>query len=448
MNIEDKLNAVNARLGERMNALDRRLSDRFKTGASATISATSRSAMSADSALRAATSKIPPSRDIFDVLQLQENPWVSGNFVAALEELRRKLSEIGIDPDSLVNPMDMMVMPGSPPGMGGYLQLMEFLMKMRTFVMSAPGAGRTAGVCYGIFAGVNHSPGNPTLQGCANDAKDLRDACTELGAWQRGNVVVLEDATSAQFEDSIGKIARAAKSGDVVLVSFSGHGGASGSNPDNDFVFCMGDGTLSEKRFRKALSAFNPGVRVIVIVDACQSDAAATGTSFGQSLLPNVGWITASTSWQNSDDGFLGNRRNGFLTGAILEGWRNGGAAGMAAQAKTASFAGVRQQSVVGPDTVNFLDLAVFVAHSWRYWHPSFQQPQYHNPAILEAVSAGRIGATAVAPVDLPDGGKRGVGSSKSVHHYYCDKCGHEWYSDGWDSHCPKFGCTGNVKEM
>lgn len=445
MNVEDKLNAVNARLAERMTALDRRLSVHFGTGASP-VSAVRVSGAN-DSAFRAAAAKIPPARDIFDVLQLQENPWVSGDFMAALQELKRKLSGLGIDPDTLVNPLEMTIMPGSAPGMGAYLQLMDFLMKMRTSAGSSLGTARRSGVCYGIFAGVNHSPGNPALQGCANDANDLRNTCAELGAWQRGNTVVLEDATCAQFEDGIGKIARAAKSGDAVLVSFSGHGGASGSNPDDDFVFCMGDGSLSEKRFRRALSAFHPGVRVVVVVDACQSDAAATGTSFGQSLLPNVGWITASASWQNSDDGFQGKRRNGFLTGALLEGWRNGGAAGMAAQAKASFPSGVRQQSVVSPDTLNFLDLAVFVAHSWRYWHPTCQQPQYHNPAILESVSAGRIGATAVDSVDIPDGRSR-VGFPKSVHHYYCDKCGHEWYSDGWDSHCPKFGCTGNVREM
>lgn len=354
MNIEDKLNAVNARLAERMAAIERRVSDRFGTGTSA---------------------------------------------------------------------------PGSA-------------------VTRAPAAAPAAHCAYyGVFVGVNHSPGNPVLEGCFNDANDLRAACVELGDWQQGNTVVMEDATCSQFEDCLGKIARAAKSGDVVLVLFSGHGGAFGSNPDDDFVFCMGDGPFPEKRFRKALSAFQPGVRVVVVVDACQSDAAATGTSVGQSLLPNVGWITASTSWQNSDDGFQGSRRNGFLTGALLEGWRKGGAAGMSAQAKAAASADVRQQSVVSPDLVNFLDLAVFVAHSWRYWHPTFQQPQYHNPAILEAVPAGRIGATAVDPVNLPDGGKRG-GSPKRVHHYYCDKCGHKWHSDGWDSYCPKFGCTGHAKEM
>lgn len=260
---------------------------------------------------------------------------------------------------------------------------------------SAPSRG--SGTRYGLFVGVNHSPCGNVLSGCINDANCLRKACVELGGWFPGNATVLEDAKGADFLSKLAVLAGCARPGDEVLILFSGHGGSTGGQPDNDFVFAMNDGPLPEKDFRKALSAFNRAVKIVIIVDACNSDAAAVAGPAGTAMLPNVGWIAASTSWQSSADGFQG-RKNGFLTGALLDGWCKGGAAGMADHVKNSAEGGPALRAAlaanppVAPESVTFLDLAVFVAHSWRYWHPGEQQPQYHNPALLHAVVAGRTG--------------------------------------------------------
>ena len=299
---------------------------------------------------------------------------------------------------------------------------------------------RRSGTRYGLFVGVNHSPCGAVLSGCVNDANDLRAACIELGGWRPADARVLEDASKDEFLSQLAALASVAKPGDEVLVSFSGHGGCHEGGADDDFEYAMSDGPLAEREFRKVLSRFNAAVRIVVVVDACKSDAAAVAGPAGSILPSNVGWIVASTSWQNSSDGFQG-RKNGFLTGALLDGWRSGGAAGMADHAKSAE--GGKPVAFV-PDSVTFLDLAVFVAHSWRYWHPGEQQPQYHNPAVLSAVLAGRVGTP---------GGSRGADPETAVpkdtiYHLYCDKCGHKWYSSHWDNYCPKYGCTGRAHKL
>ncbi len=250
---------------------------------------------------------------------------------------------------------------------------------------------------YGLFVGVNHSPCGNVLSGCINDANDLKKACVELGGWHPGNVTVLEDATGEEFLQSLAILAKCARPGDEVLISFSGHGGSDDGSPDNDFSFAFSDGPLSEGKVRSALSAFNRAVRIVFVVDACNSDAAALAGPAGAAMLSNVGWIAASTSWQNSSDGFLG-RKNGFLTWSLLDGWCKGGAAGMATQIRNsdegspALRAALDENPPTGSNAITFLDLAVFVAHSWRYWHPESQQPQYHNPSLLQAFVAGRAG--------------------------------------------------------
>ena len=36
---------------------------------------------------------------------------------------------------------------------------------------------------------------------------------------------------------------------------------------------------------------------------------------------------------------------------------------------------------------------------------------------------------------------------ASGTYHLYCEKCGHEWYSNHWDNYCPKSGCTGRARK-
>jgi len=253
---------------------------------------------------------------------------------------------------------------------------------------------------YGLFIGLNESFAGP-LQGCVNDATQFRQACIELGGWSAENAILLVDkeATKGAVRSAMRALAERARPGDDFVFFYSGHGGIDEwrVRKDDDFLFCLHDQPYGEGEFREDIDAFRRGVKRISLVDACFADGVCPDgrTSFADR---DMGWIVSATSRQTSADCFQGRRDNGFFTGALLDGWLRGGAAGFSDQMKSFSPDVYRSRfcrSSAGiPETVTFLDLAVFASHSWRYFHPDDQNPQYHNDALLASVVAGRAGVS------------------------------------------------------
>ena len=90
------------------------------------------------------------------------------------------------------------------------------------------------------------------------------------------NVLVTADATRAKALDGIRKAAKQLKSGDLFLLSYSGHGGqvddVSGEEDDKlDETWCLYDGQLIDDELYLELSRFGKGVRVVVLSDSCHS---------------------------------------------------------------------------------------------------------------------------------------------------------------------------------
>ena len=169
--IEDRLNAVNERLDARMSALEDRLNARLAMRASAledrlaarfgagengsvnnrgmtdweTLSEkigkglgllarflVGRSSdpirqgdVGASGGASASAAKTVSAEDPW---QLSQSPFVTGDFVSANNELEGKLRAMGFDPDLLVgSPLDMMVLPGFPPGFERHMKLANFI---------------------------------------------------------------------------------------------------------------------------------------------------------------------------------------------------------------------------------------------------------------------------------------------------------------------------------
>lgn len=130
-----------------------------------------------------------------------------------------------------------------------------------------------------LCIGINDYPGtNMDLRGCVNDAEDWAKALAK-----RGFVVkkLLDgDATKEKLVTAIGEHIRNAKSGDSVVITFSGHGtivaDASGDEVDGwDEALCPHDimqrRSLRDDEIHKLFAGRASGVRIALISDSCHS---------------------------------------------------------------------------------------------------------------------------------------------------------------------------------
>ncbi|MFT4102113.1 MAG: caspase family protein [Burkholderiaceae bacterium] len=131
-----------------------------------------------------------------------------------------------------------------------------------------------------LCIGINNYPGTQMdLAGCVNDANDWAD---ELQA--RGFAVTRlldEQATKKAMADGFEAIIGGARGGDVVVITFSGHGtyvpDEDGDEVDHlDEALCphdikTGGGPLTDDEIHELFMARKPGVRLVLIADSCHS---------------------------------------------------------------------------------------------------------------------------------------------------------------------------------
>lgn len=110
---------------------------------------------------------------------------------------------------------------------------------------------------------------------------------THLAGLSAGATNADARATRANFRTALETAAARAngENGDIVLITFSGHGSQmadAGPEPDEqdslDETLCLFDGQLVDDELYVLLSAFKKGVRVVLILDSCHSETAFRGT--------------------------------------------------------------------------------------------------------------------------------------------------------------------------
>lgn len=133
---------------------------------------------------------------------------------------------------------------------------------------------------HALCIGINDYPGtHMDLRGCVNDANDW---AAELGA--RGFAVTRllnEQATKAAMVASFKAVIGAAESGDLVVITFSGHGtyvpDVNGDELDGlDEALCPYDlqtngSALVDDEIHALFAARKRGVRLVLIADSCHS---------------------------------------------------------------------------------------------------------------------------------------------------------------------------------
>jgi metacaspase-1 len=123
------------------------------------------------------------------------------------------------------------------------------------------------------------------LRACEADARDMALLSEQRGF--EGRLLLTEDATSANVTAALREAADTLDRGDMLFLSYSGHGGqvpdTNGDEPDTerlDETWVLYDRQLVDDEAYALYGSFKSGVRILVLSDSCHS-----GTV--HRLLPN-----------------------------------------------------------------------------------------------------------------------------------------------------------------
>lgn len=133
---------------------------------------------------------------------------------------------------------------------------------------------------YAIAIGLNsvdpahYSGWSGELSGCEPDARDMQAIAQSQGF--SVDMFLTAEATRDKVLDKLDDLANLLNSGDLLVVSYSGHGGQSpdmnGDESDGlDETWCLYDGQLLDDELYRAWMKFRAGVRILVFSDSCHS---------------------------------------------------------------------------------------------------------------------------------------------------------------------------------
>lgn len=129
------------------------------------------------------------------------------------------------------------------------------------------------------------------LTACEADAKDMAEIATSKGFDVK--TLLTKEATRKNVIDGITKAANTLTSGDIFMLSYSGHGGQlpdlnSDEDDAQDETWCLYDGELVDDEIYALLGKFAQGVRILVFSDSCHSGT-VTKLPYYQSAMRTMG---------------------------------------------------------------------------------------------------------------------------------------------------------------
>lgn len=113
------------------------------------------------------------------------------------------------------------------------------------------------------------------LNACIADAKDMQALAKKRGF--KGNLLLLDEkATAGSVSSAIAAAAKVLRKGDVLLLTYSGHGGqVKDRNRDEkdrmDETWVLFDRELVDDEIYTLWGKFKPGVRILALSDSCHS---------------------------------------------------------------------------------------------------------------------------------------------------------------------------------
>lgn len=127
------------------------------------------------------------------------------------------------------------------------------------------------------------------LNACENDARSMQAIAKELG--YQTELCLSNQATRGAVADLLTKATNDLKSGDILLVTYSGHGNqvpdVDGDETDGiDETWCLFDGQMIDDELYRLYGALADRVRVLILSDSCHSGTVAK-MMFYQAALPS-----------------------------------------------------------------------------------------------------------------------------------------------------------------
>ena len=134
------------------------------------------------------------------------------------------------------------------------------------------GLNAVSGAAYGGWTG--------PLAACEFDASDM--AAIAKGKGMKPIVLLTKKATRANALAAMRRAAKALRAGDLLFLTYSGHGGqvpdVNGDEADKrDETWCLFDGQVIDDELYLEFSRFAAGVRILVLSDSCHSGTVVRG---------------------------------------------------------------------------------------------------------------------------------------------------------------------------
>lgn len=124
---------------------------------------------------------------------------------------------------------------------------------------------------------------NGKLRACEADANDMANIAKSKKFQVK--TLLTKEATRANVIEQISKAAQSLKSGDIFMLSYSGHGGQLPDlNRDEadcaDETWCLYDGQLVDDEINSLFAKFSAGTRILLFSDSCHSGTVSKGVYY------------------------------------------------------------------------------------------------------------------------------------------------------------------------
>lgn len=121
------------------------------------------------------------------------------------------------------------------------------------------------------------------LNACENDAAVYKGIAKKAG-YSRVEVLLTKEATSENLFRSLSRAASELEKGDILFISYSGHGGAvpdlnnDEENDSMDETWCLYDRQVLDDELHLYYRKFKEGVRILIFSDSCHSGSVSRAT--------------------------------------------------------------------------------------------------------------------------------------------------------------------------
>ncbi|HAC64848.1 MAG TPA: peptidase C14 [Cyanothece sp. UBA12306] len=140
------------------------------------------------------------------------------------------------------------------------------------------------------------------LNACENDAQAMAAIAQRRGF--NSQLLLTENATVAAVRETIRKAALTLNTGDILLLTYSGHGSQvpdlNGDETDNlDETWVLYDRQMIDDELYSLFRQFKPGVRILLISDSCHSGTLARVPNFDSAASENSQVRTMPIEFRN-----------------------------------------------------------------------------------------------------------------------------------------------------